>query len=408
MNLLKEATTTALNKYPFPDYNNSILSLSSSLLLSMGCPVDHPSLGILPPHYAAGFDHVVLLILDGLSYNYLHENRPNMDLPPEGQIHSISSVFPPTTAAALTTLYTGCSPMEHGYLGWTLFLKKLQCYASVLPGTLLGKRQEKSEPLPPIYQDLPLKGLFQRIQQQGDGRSCFYVFPQAYQTSQYTAMIGQGAHWIHYKKDKDFVGAVYSPVKKYPQEKTFTMAYHENPDKMLHLTGTQSPWAKYYPKHLGHQLCKMASRFRGSNTLLLVTADHGMTDMQGYLTLNETPELMDLLIRPPFPESRFLSFFVKPGKKELFKQRFMELLADDFLLIDRREFLRGNFLGPGKAHVLMEDFLGDYLAVATGHRGIKYYGSEKKLKRKSGQYKGHHAGITPEETNVPLMIFPFK
>lgn len=389
------------------DYSQSLLALSASLLQGMGCPPGHETLDLLPPEEVASYRHIVLMVFDGMGYSFLKEGLADMDMPPEAELYKISSVFPPTTAAAMTTLYTGLSPAEHGYFGWTLYMKDPGCYLNILPGTLLGKGAPAGEVLDQVYAQLPVTSIYTRIENEGDRRQGFLVQPQSIGGSRYSRMTTQSAQVIKYKRDKDFARAVYSPVKKNPDEKTFTLCYSENPDKQMHLSGTRGPWAEDYRKKLGHLFCKLASRYRDSSTLLLITSDHGMVDMEEYYAINEDPELMDLLARPPFPESRLLSFFVKEGKKDLFRERFLRKLGKDFMLVGGAEFLKKPWLGPGKLHPCYQDYVGDFVALATGRKGIKYYGTEKSQKRKPGCFKAHHAGFRPEEFSIPLIKMPF-
>lgn len=373
----------------------------------MDCASFHDELQEIPSELMRERKHLMLVVLDGLGWDILQSGIDSMDLPPEISLFTISSVFPPTTAAALTSLYTGLSPREHGYIGWTLYLKKQDSYINILPGSLLGKGQMHGEFAEQIYSDLPLTSLFSRIKGEGDGRSCFFVSPQSFKHSYYSRMVSKDSQPIHYRRERDFVRALFSSVKKHQEEKTFTLAYTENPDKMIHLSGTDSAGLQAYLVQLGHNLCKLASRLRGTGTLVAFTADHGLVSMDKYYAINEIPELMEMLARSPFPESRFCSFFVKPGKKEAFRDLFLKLVGKDFLLLEKEEFLKMKLLGPGREHPFIKDYLGDFLAIALGSRGIKYYGSDKAQKRKPGQFKAHHAGITSGEMKVPLMVMDF-
>jgi len=374
----------------------------------MGADSVHPPLELLPPQEISSYQHVVLMVMDGFGWDFLQRGLPQMDLPPETEIHCIESVFPATTAAAMTTLYTGMSPAEHGYLGWTLPTEENQPYISILPGNIMGKTQDREALMKCTYDKMPLTSVFSRIQQQGDGRECFLVQPRSFKTSQYTQLTSAGAHIVPYQRERDFARALYSPVKKHQNEKTFTFAYNEDPDKKTHLSGTNRPWARDFYRHFGHLLCKLASRYRDSSTLLLVTADHGLTDMDRYLALNEDEAFMNLLEKPPFPEARFLSFFVKPGCHQEFRSRFLELTQGQFILLTREEFLDKGFLGPGSPAPVLKELLGDFLAIGTGRLGLKYFGSEKSRKKKPGCYKAHHAGLSELEMQVPLLKLSFQ
>jgi hypothetical protein len=104
-----------------------------------------------------------------------------------------------------------------------------------------------------------------------------------------------------------------------------------------------------------------------------------------------------MLVRPPSMEARAAAFAVKPECLEDFPRRFRMLYGDDFLLLSRREVCERQLFGPGNPHPRFEEFIGDYLAVAIGDRGLVYY-------QGSSQYAANHAGLTEEEMLVPLVV----
>ncbi len=74
------------------------------------------------PKVARDADQLVLLVLDGLGWQQLRA-RPHLAptlSSASGIERPITSVAPTTTATALTSLTTGCSPSEHGVLGYRM------------------------------------------------------------------------------------------------------------------------------------------------------------------------------------------------------------------------------------------------------------------------------------------------
>ena len=107
-----------------PHYQGlSILNLPSSICAWLGAPpLPHPALA-LPEvsDLAAGVDQVIVLLIDALSLHRFQAwfaSRPGADASrlKGGWLSTITSVVPSTTSAALTTLWTGRSPVEHGIL----------------------------------------------------------------------------------------------------------------------------------------------------------------------------------------------------------------------------------------------------------------------------------------------------
>src|SRR5207237_9971701 len=56
----------------------------------------------------------------------------------------ITSVFPSTTPAALTTLHTSFTPQEHGLPEWTVYLEEVDTIIESLPFKAIGKGERDS------------------------------------------------------------------------------------------------------------------------------------------------------------------------------------------------------------------------------------------------------------------------
>ncbi len=73
---------------------------------------------------------VILFVIDGLGYNHLKQwgfGNPFFDkLIVFGDVYPITSVFPSTTPAALTSIHTGFTPQEHGLPEWFTYFPEFQ------------------------------------------------------------------------------------------------------------------------------------------------------------------------------------------------------------------------------------------------------------------------------------------
>src|SRR6185295_5033727 len=76
--------------------------------------------------------NVVLLIIDGLGDNLLMRRAAGGELARRRR-RAITSVFPSTTASAITTSYTGRTPLEHGLTGWFQYFGEAGCVSAALP-----------------------------------------------------------------------------------------------------------------------------------------------------------------------------------------------------------------------------------------------------------------------------------
>jgi predicted AlkP superfamily pyrophosphatase or phosphodiesterase len=108
----------------YPDYTHSILNLASSILHAYGAPFGHPTLPSLDAVLAENHKNRIFLILDGMGSEFVRRQ-----LEPDGffrrcQVDELTSVYPCTTTAATTSMLSGLSPLEHGWLGWSPWFRE--------------------------------------------------------------------------------------------------------------------------------------------------------------------------------------------------------------------------------------------------------------------------------------------
>src|SRR5204863_3059186 len=114
-----------------PDYaGGSLVNLVASVVASRGGKTLHDPLRDF--EFPASAKNLVLLIIDGLGDNYLARRRAGSELA-RCRRAALTSVFPSTTASAITTSYTGRTPLEHGLTGWFVYFGAAGCVAAALP-----------------------------------------------------------------------------------------------------------------------------------------------------------------------------------------------------------------------------------------------------------------------------------
>ena len=114
-----------------PDYDGGgIVNLIASIEIGLGGasqgypPLREPLAGDL-----AAAEKVVLLVIDGLGYDYLNRTGGALREYLQG---SLTSVCPATTASAVTTLLTGVAPQQHGFTGWFSWFREIGSVLAVL------------------------------------------------------------------------------------------------------------------------------------------------------------------------------------------------------------------------------------------------------------------------------------
>src|SRR5690348_17889 len=114
-----------------PDYaGGSLVNLVASITAARGARPRHAPLARFD--IDARVRNIVLLVIDGLGDNYLRRRGAGSALARRRR-RALTSVFPSTTASAITTSYTGCTPLEHGLTGWFTYFGQAGCVSAALP-----------------------------------------------------------------------------------------------------------------------------------------------------------------------------------------------------------------------------------------------------------------------------------
>src|SRR5262247_1476297 len=151
-----------------PAYDTgSLVNLVASLVEARGGQRRHPRLALLEPRELEPARNVVLVILDGLGDNYLMRQGKGGELARRRR-GALTSVFPSTTASAITTSYTGCSPLEHGITGWFTYFGEAGYVAAPLPFRTRGDNvplrdkgfaPERAFLSPSLFESLPVESV---------------------------------------------------------------------------------------------------------------------------------------------------------------------------------------------------------------------------------------------------------
>ncbi|MBK6848255.1 MAG: alkaline phosphatase family protein [Proteobacteria bacterium] len=179
-----------------PDYaGGSLVNLMQSLVLGRGGTAVEPYVPtpLLPAAEVQAARHVVLIVLDGLGSHYLAQHGAQGPLARHlrGQL---TTVFPSTTAATITTLVTATAPQQHAVTGWFMYLRELGTVAAILP----FKPRWGSEPFdksgvaaegliaaPPLFPRLTV--------------SSYFLVPQPLVDSAFSRAAARGAQRVGYQ-----------------------------------------------------------------------------------------------------------------------------------------------------------------------------------------------------------------
>ena len=373
-----------------PNYEHCILNLITSILKNYNVETKYKSLESMDNILNNKYKNVVFIILDGMGEHILEKVSPAGYFRKK-EIDCITSVYPSTTTAALTTYYSGKPPYETGWIAWSQYFKEYGRDIDMLSHReSYTSRDLKNARINVFDTIVKYKSVFEQIEEALPNIKAYEITP-SYSDKRAKRSIRA-----------DSIDEIIMNIEtlcKNPDEK-FILAYCDNPDGLLHKFGTDSEEVKEFIENIERKIEDMCKNLT-EDTVVIISADHGHKDINKAYSILDYPEIQKCLILPPSLESRVVTFWVKEDMKEEFVKNFNKNFENDFWLMTKEEFLEMNMLGFGNKHPMIDDFIGNYIALSISDSIIKletYLTEGKKIK------KSTHCGLTKEEMEVPVII----
>ena len=361
------------------------------------------------------FQHVVVIVADGMGIHLLQEvlaadpvigQGPNVwqRLLDDALLAPLTSIVPSTTAAALTTLWTGRTPLEHGIIGYELWLKEYGLIANMIShapasfsSDLDGLRRAGFQP----ENFLPLPRLGSHLLANGVASYAFQ--PASIAHSGLSRMILTDVNVVPYRTQSDLWVSLKGLLLSKTQERTYTYVYWGSVDELGHRFGPQDERIQLECTAFGVQLEQFLAayrRVRRQNTLFLLTADHGQiaTPPRPEYDLKNHPALLACLAMMPSGENRLPYLFLRPGAEETARQYIQETWPGQFRLFPASQIMQSGLLGDGPMYPAVADRLGDWVAIPQDNAYWWWANKPNTL-------QGRHGGLSEAEMLVPLMAF---
>jgi predicted AlkP superfamily pyrophosphatase or phosphodiesterase len=363
----------------FPDYDNSILNLINSIEKYFGLENGHPTLEIVDTILENKYRNVVVMVFDAMGSRNLQDILSDDCFLRTHLLKEISSVFPPTTTAATTTLESGLAPSEHAWLGWSLHFPEVSDNVNIFINTNDDDQTVADYHVAGRY--LPFKSVVAKINEVCDARAESISRFGSYHTESF----------------EEIIESVETLCREDGRHYLYT--YWNEPDTSMHSKGVTSDEAIAWVKRINSEIEELSTKLQ--DTVLFIIADHGHIDGKNKY-IGDYPDIVDTLKWLPSIEPRALAFHVKEGREQEFHDAFLEHFKNDFMLLSSQEVLKMNLFGNGKTHPRFEEFLGNYLAVAISN--VSIFNSIEKAEK----FVGVHAGLTEIEMMVPLIVVERK
>jgi hypothetical protein len=396
----------------YPDYHGgSILNLPSSICQSLGtgplgaAPL-RPDLIITA---ADSVRRLILVLVDALSLDRLQRWMSDGTAPvwsrlaEQGKLAAITSIAPSTTSAALTSLWTGRSPAEHGIVGYELWLKEYGVVSNMIAHSPMSFGNDagslaKAGFIPEQFLNLPTLGPALAAA----GIRSYALQHRSILHSGLSQMYFQDVNLHGFFTPSELWVNLRHLVESNPRQKQYFWVYTGQIDHFSHYyhpddERVASEFADFswtfeqqFLNKLSPALCQ--------GTLLLLTADHGMiaTEKSARYDLRNHPDLTRLLHILPTGESRLMYLFIRPGQTDQVHSYFDRTWPGQFSFIDPAEAVDKGLFGPGTPHPRLADRLGDLIVAA--HNDAYLWWAEKE-----NPLVGRHGGLSAEEMIVPLL-----
>lgn len=373
-----------------PDYaGGSLVNLVASVVEARGGRPLHQPLKKF--HVPANATNVVLLIIDGLGDNYLQRRHPDSALARRRR-GSMTSVFPSTTASAITTSYTGRTPLEHGLTGWFTYFGEAGCVSAALPfrsrGDMAplsarGVQPEDIYTVPSLFAAMPMKSIV--------------VSARDIIDSQYNSVHCRGAEKLAYDKADELVAQVERAVKSSTGKK-FVYAYWPYYDQVSHRYGSQSEQAAGEFAIIDAAFAELLQRLKGTDTVIIGTADHGFTDAPPEDCM-ELPAKLASMLRFPLCGERRVVYCHAQSPKE-FLERAREYFEGKADVMPSQQLVDEGWLGPGEPHPRIKERVGDVTIVMRERYTVKDWvaGEGRWL------HLGNHGGTHEDEMLIPVIV----
>ncbi len=329
---------------------------------------------------------VCVVLVDGLGHLNLAErsgHAPFLRRAGAG-CEPVTSTFPSTTATALGTFGTGVEPGGTGMLGYTVRV----------PGTgaLANLVQWSGAPEPEEFQ--PHASTLELLA--GAGVTVTSVGPARFAGSGLTRAALRGARYVPAESLADRVDAAVRALR----EPGLAYLYWGDVDKVGHHQGVGShAWGDALAD-ADSELARLA-RSLPRGTVLVVTADHGMVDVDPRLRWDvATDPRLAAGVALVAGEPRASHVHLETGAPlERVRDAWRDVLGDAAVVLTRGEVVDAGLLGPVADRVL--PIVGDLMVAMTGVATVV---DTRTQTAASLEMVGVHGSLTPQEMLVPCIV----
>jgi hypothetical protein len=387
--------------YCFSKIPGTILRLlgKSSEALPQDCWVD------------GSYDSVALFLIDGFGWQFLEKNYSEYPFLArffrEGIVSKLTSQFPSTTAAHITTLCTGCEVGQTGVYEW--FFHEPQLGRIIAPLLYSYAGDKKCGSLKNVIAPekiLPQETFFQRLKKEGISS---YIFQHKdISHSIYSNWMFRGGEVQAYDRFHKCLSTMLPLMRK----GGLFYVYFGDIDSDSHEHGMDSKQVEKSMDNCFIALEEFWTKLSqtGLKVACLVTADHGMTSINPattYFLNKEIPELEQMIekgadqrLLTPAGSCRDYFLHVMPEKLQEAKALLTNALHERAMVCEVKQLIDEGFFGSKEASQCFLNRVGNLAILPYGNHSIWWY--EKG--RFNQKFFAMHGGLTRAEMETIFLF----
>ncbi len=379
-----------------------------TVLRAFGIPARGVPLG---PLLDTPYDTVILLLLDACGWRFVSQwlDHPFVRrFADEGRIARLTTQFPSTTAAHVTTMHTGLPPGESGVFEWLMYEPTLQRAIAPLLFSFAGDKSRDTLNGHMAPRDLfPTSTIYQTLAAHGVASHTFHIGSYAF--SPFTKTVCKGATLERYMTLAEGLTSLLE--RPAAGKRTYCFLYFDQVDLVNHVHGPESAHVR---AEIGSMFDTLERALMGNmaalpgRTLLLATADHGHIAVDPATTIylnQQVPELVPLLRegadgKPLIPagSARDLFLAVREGMLDEAEGLLRQKLAGRASVQRVADIAAEGWFGPIVGQGLPAR-AGDLVILPNTGETVWWY----EQGRYEMKHRGSHGGLTREEAETQLL-----
>lgn len=331
----------------------------------------------------------VVVLVDGLGHDLLLRRGGHAPFLRErlDGAHRVPCGFPTTTATSMGSFGTGLPPGGHGLVGMQVLDPEAD--------RLVNELSWEDGPDPQAWQ--PHETVFEAAV--NAGVEVTMVGPHYFEGSGLTMAALRGARFAGAKALDDRVTAAVTAVRAAPRALVYL--YWGDVDKIGHVHGCESwQWGEQV-EAVDAAIASLVAQVP-DDTLVVVTADHGMVDIphSDRIDLINEPALM-AGVRHLGGEPRCTQLYTLDGAIDDVEQTWRERVGARARLLRREQLVEEGWLGPVEQRVTGR--IGDLVVVTSGSFAIVHSGL---MRPEFVRLLGQHGSTSDAELAVPVIVLP--